>query len=448
MRRWAPTSTVAVVLCILLGSQVVQAQVGRVSPSERSVVTDAETGAELVVLTNAKQSDAKIYQTHPQWSADGEWVIFRSGGRSPGSQAYAVNERDGKIVQLTEGVGNNTGSLCVAKNSMKLYFIRNKTQHDRGLPPAGVEVAPPAPVDEAELEYQVVQLDLERLLSDALTNNVASAEPYEKVCATLPRGMRMGSGAALDADEASLYMAARGGDVGQHLPVGTEVWVKPEGMRMGTGPGGLRKIDLSTGEMSVVIDAPFQIGHLQTNPWVTGEIVYCHETGGDAPQRVWTVMADGSGNRPLFAEQPLDWVTHEAVVTRDEVMFNLIGHQKRLRVRPTGIAIVNLRTDAVELLGQLDEREPAGEGESYGGFWHCNGSPDGRWAVGDTFGGDLWLIDRRDGRRTLLTTDHQMKPDHLHPSFKDDGTKILVQSGKFTNGEKLQLVVIPVPQDR
>jgi oligogalacturonide lyase len=228
-------------------------------------------------------------------------------------------------------------------------------------------------------------------------------------------------------------------------------------MRMGTGPGGLRKIDLKTGKFDRVIDTPFQVGHVQVNPWVSGEIVYCHETGGDAPQRIWTVQADGTGNRPLFAEEPLDWVTHETVVTRDEVMFNLIGHQKRLRARPTGIAVINLRTNAVDLLGQVNERKATGldddtrqpqnaaGADSFGGFWHCNGSADGRWAVGDTFTGNLWLIDRHDGRRILLSTDHKMKPDHAHPTFSTDGKRILIQSGHFTDGTRLQLVVIPVP---
>jgi oligogalacturonide lyase len=165
------------------------------------------------------------------------------------------------------------------------------------------------------------------------------------------------------------------------------------------------------------------------------------------------VNADGTSNRPLFVEGPIDWVTHEIVVTKDEVMFNLIGHQARLRVRPTGIAVINLRTNAMQIIGQIDERnanpdlpkENASGDDSYGGFWHCNGSTDGKWAAGDTFLGNVWLINRNNGLRTLLTTDHKMKPDHCHPNFDATGSKILIQSGHWTNGEKLQLVLIPLP---
>lgn len=32
-------------------------------------------------LTSTPTGDAKIYQTHNQWTADGQWLIFRSGGQ-------------------------------------------------------------------------------------------------------------------------------------------------------------------------------------------------------------------------------------------------------------------------------------------------------------------------------------------------------------------------------
>ena len=44
-------------------------------------------------------------------------------------------------------------------------------------------------------------------------------------------------------------------------------------------------MNLKTGEVKVVVAVPFQVGHIQTNPWVPGEIVFCWETGGKAPQR-------------------------------------------------------------------------------------------------------------------------------------------------------------------
>jgi oligogalacturonide lyase len=36
-----------------------------------------------------------------------------------------------------------------------------------------------------------------------------------------------------------------------------------------------------------------------------------------------------------------------------------------------------------------------------------------------------------------------MRPDHAHPSFSPDGTRLLIQSGMLTDGQRLSLIVIP-----
>src|SRR5688500_6466541 len=172
---------------------------------------------------------------------------------------------------------------------------------------------------------------------------------------------------------------------------------------MGAGPCELAAMNVFTGEIKYVISVTFQVGHIQTNPWVAGEIVFCWETGGKSPQRTWTVKADGSGLRPLYPESEYEWVTHEAVISKDEVALAIMGHRKinikdsapskpgdpvtnpgqeaawgpsGTREKPTGLAIVNLRTREMTIAGQTT---------SGSGLWHVSGSPDGRWAVGDDF---------------------------------------------------------------
>ena len=72
-----------------------------------------------------RPNDAKIDQTHPQWTSDGKYIIFRSNRARGGStQAFAINEVTGEIVQLTDGPGTGTGSLNVARKSNRLYFFR------------------------------------------------------------------------------------------------------------------------------------------------------------------------------------------------------------------------------------------------------------------------------------------------------------------------------------
>jgi oligogalacturonide lyase len=220
-------------------------------------------------------------------------------------------------------------------------------------------------------------------------------------------------------------------------------------------------IDLATGRVRTVGESPFRMGHVQANPFAPGEILYCHETGGDAPQRMWVVKADGTGNRPLFKEGPTDWVTHEQFADADHVIFNLMGHKRDLRREATGILVVSLRDDTVEHLGQIpleefERREIANfsdpnipsDSSSTGGYWHNAVTYDGRWAAADDFDGSIWLIDRANGERRLLSTGHRMRPDHAHPSFSPDGKRLLIQSGMLTDGKQLGLMIVPATASR
>ena len=96
------------------------AQMGRRWPSEKKVIADPVTGTPLTFLTSTDGGyrQTKIYQTHRQWTADGKWLIFR-GTRETGSQAFAVNEETGDIVQVTES--GFSGMLCAGNKTMKLF---------------------------------------------------------------------------------------------------------------------------------------------------------------------------------------------------------------------------------------------------------------------------------------------------------------------------------------
>lgn len=408
---------IASLLVVSYASIARASNVGRRFPSEKREIVDAKTGLKIVALTTGPSNDMKIYQTHPQWTADRKHIVFRSANRSAdgNGQAFAVNVESGEIIQLTDGPGTGTGSLNVAQKSNKLYFFRRIN-------------------DVANL----IELNLDTLLADSEAGTLKSPDQYERVIGQLPTNLRESGGFALDADETVAYVGVKRLDDAPPPSTAPADEGRRRGPRIAQVPSGIRSMDLKTGELKFVIDTPFTMGHVQNNPWVPGEIVYCKETGGDADQRMYTTKADGAGNRPLYVESEIEWITHEAVTGRDEVMFNIMAHQSRLRTRPTGIAVINLRNDEVKLLGQVDVGN---------GFWHCNGSPDGKWAVGDNFDGDIHLINRENGKITLLSTGHVMRPDHAHPTFSPDSRQILIQSGLLTNGESLDLILIPVTEE-
>lgn len=411
------------------------AQLGQRLPSERKVVPDPVTGIPLTFLTSTEAGDSKIYPTHPQWTADGQWVIFRSN-RVPG-EAIAVNEKTGDMVQVTEG--GYRGSLCIAQNSMRLFFNRyidrNPTADRRNMDPVPVEV---------------VSVDLAKLFADSAAGTLKPASAYETVYGTIPLAYDGAGELALDAAEDVVYFRMLKEAAGPLLPEGTKIEPAFGPRNMGAGPTGVAKMILATGEVLPVVAVPFQVGHIQSNPWVPGEIVFCWETGGKSPQRTWTVKADGTGLKPLFPEEPFDWVTHEAIITKDEVAMAVLGFRPidvndgwgtaGSRAHPTGLYIANLRTGEVYNAGQT---------KSGSGLWHVHGSPDGRWAVGDDFARNLWLIDRRTNEMRLLSTGHKVSArDHVHPTFSMDSTRIQIQSAMLSSDDRsLNICIVPVPEE-
>jgi oligogalacturonide lyase len=176
---------------------------------------------------------------------------------------------------------------------------------------------------------QIVEVDLEKLFSDSKARTLKKARLISSEFA-VPHQKNLGAGGdmALDGDEQWAYFRIGLQEATKHLEPGTKLEKNFGPRNMGAGPSGIAAINVHTGEIKYVVSVPFQIGHIQTNPWVAGEIVFCWETGGKSPQRTWTVMSDGSGLRPLYPESEYEWVTHEAVICKDEVAIAIMGHRK------------------------------------------------------------------------------------------------------------------------
>jgi oligogalacturonide lyase len=360
----------------------------------------------------------------------------------------AVNEKSGEIVQVSEG--GFTGMLNVARKSMKLYFMRKK---------AG---------DAAKNSLDIVEVDLDKLFTDSKAGALKPASVYQRICGTTPPELEAGGDMALDGGEEWAWFRVGRNEAGKHLPEGTKI-EGPFGPRnMGAGPAGIAGMNILTGEIKYVVSVPFQVGHIQSNPWVPGQIIFCWETGGKAPQRTWIVNADGTGLRPLYPEAPYEWITHEAVFSRDEVAFAIMGHRKipgsygdsikgtgvtganpgqeaawgpsGTREKPTGLGIVNINTREMTIAGQI----PKGSG-----FWHVNGSSDGRFVAGDDFDRSIYLIDRKTHEMILLTAGHKATAaDHPHPTFSPDGTRIEIQSAMLSSDNKsMNICIIPLPEE-
>ena len=423
------------IIAVVLTATPASAQIGRRFPSEKKVIKDPKTGVELVFLTSQQgQGDSKIYQTHNQWTADGKWVIFRSN-RVRG-EAMAVNEETGEMVQVTEG--GYTGMLCVARNSMNLYIQRQQ----RG-------------PDGRRTGWEIVEINLEKLFKDSEAGKLQGKAAYERICGIIPAELCVEGDLALDGSEELAYFRLAP-DYARNMPIAEPIAPNFGPRNMGAGPGGIGKIDLRTGKAEPVVAVHFKVGHIQGNPWHPGEVIFCWETGGKAPQRTWMVNADGTNLRPIYRETEYDWVTHEAVISADELVIAILGH-RRIAVNErdldttkdwgpsgtkeyaTGIAVVNMRTRELTLEGQVD-------GDN---FWHVAGSQDGHWVAGDDFARELWVVDRHTKERILLTAGHKTTAqDHVHPTFKPDGTEIEIQSAMLSeDGRSMNICIVKMPQE-
>lgn len=417
---------------------------GTIYPSEWTTYKDALSGIDIKVLTDTTSNDSYIYQTDPMWSVDQRFLLFRSsvraGGEKRQGQFFLMEVATGRMLQITEG---DHGSVFMANRTNDIFINRREDVLGKRKKPTG------------EQTWNLYRMNIDQLWEDALAGKVKAHDKYEQWVASMPMNDsilgRPGGWCISCEDDFAYVVVERKGTEAEKEQMMAQAF-KPAGnqpIKIKPSLGGVRKINLRTGEVSIVVNTLFKVGHIQTSRFVNDEILFCNETGGDAHQRIWYVRADGSDFRPIYKETPLDWVTHETFQTKDHVYFNVLGFQERLRKQASGIMRINLRTDDVECLGNVElegfeqNDKPMLDGR---GFWHCNSTRDGRYAAGDTFAGNVYIINVATGERTLIATDCRMKPDHAHPHFSPDGRYLLFQSGHFTDGKRLNLMMVDLKQ--
>lgn len=425
----------------LLVSASAFAQFGKWQPAEWKKIIDEETGVELTVLTDTLKNDRFIYQTDPMWSCDQKYLMFRSSSRSQGEErttpdgrtmrfsptnTYFIEVATGKIIQATEG---ESGFL--ANRSNKLFISRS----ERG-------TAPGQPG-----KWSMYVMDLDKFFADAAKGKAKKQDDYMTFIGTFPTSREMGNPGSFcvsSEDDYAYITVSREGTQEEIDRMNANAFIPRDDQPVKTRQhlSGIRKMNLKTGEVSFVVNCEFSVGHIQCSRFRNDEIVFCCETGGDANQRMWFVRADGSDFKPLYKETPLDWVTHETFASEDYVYFNVLGWQEQLRKQANGIFRINLRTDDVDCLGNVEMDKDRSSALTGRGFWHSNATRDNRLAAGDTFAGSVWVIDIATGHKYWISSNNKMAPDHAHPFFSPDGTKLCFQSGKYSGAKRLNLVMV------
>ena len=348
------------------GREQICPRVGARYPAEGDKYRDPVTGLTVTMLTTHLASDTNLYQTGQSWTPDGKFLLFNSD-RSGRQQIYCVEMSSGSITQLTDG-NVHASSCCVDRRKSSIYFVRNSV---------------------------VAALDIPTLIRgvDANPDTDVVPEKIERSVAELPSGFRQ-SGPITQSASGNLLGLLGSVDAGKR-------WL-------------ILTVDVRRGTRRTVLDTEICIGHLQFNPVREDLLMYCHETGGDAEQRMWLIHRDGTGNRPFYEEEPDDWVTHE--------VWWADGNGALFFKWPHGIYSIDVDSFAVHQVAS-------------GRYWHAAPDPSGEQVVTDMMSGDIFLIDVATGKPRLLTTGHRPVENsvHAHPSFDPTGTKIVFASSRNGN---------------
>lgn len=264
------------------------AHIGSRFPSEKKILKDPVTGTRLTFLTSSGPGDFGICNAGRQWTADGNWIIFRSN-RAPG-ETLAINEKTGDMVQVTEG--SYMGVTAVSGRSMKLYFMR-MTLRQPGQSGAG-------PV-------QIVEVDLERLLADSESGDVKDESEYQKVKGTIPAGMEAGGSMTIDAGGEWLYFRVGKAEASKHA-----ARVNPADPGYSRHPAGeirsgISSINIRTREIRFVLALPFRVGRIRADQKVPGELYFYGEKDGTNRPQTWAVRSDGTGLSTVCGGPQPEW---------------------------------------------------------------------------------------------------------------------------------------------
>ncbi len=370
------------------------------------------------------------------------------------------------------------GMLCNAHKSMKLFIMRNPggrlrarrrseaplrsgarlPQSHLARPATATRPATPAwPArwpGPANGGQQIIEIDLARALRRQhgrddesrrrITN--ASAAPFR------PASTPAATWASMPTTTLA-YFSVTGPGTAQ-LSEGQTLQQANGQRNMGAGPSGLRSMNLKTGEVKIVCNVGFQIGHVQTNPVDPrrDHLLLGNRRQGAAADLVCQCRR----HRPAAA---LSRGTLRMDHPRSRHQQGRSGHRdpgssparrdSTIGESPEPPSIPPAWASSTFELARCGSSARCPSETTGRSDWHVAGSPDGRWAVFDDFQYRLWLIDRHTGETVLLADlGHKTTAsDHVHPTFSLDSTKIEVQCAMLApDNRSLDICVVPVPK--
>jgi hypothetical protein len=248
---------------------------------------------------------------------------------------------------------------------------------------------------------------IEKQLVDAAF--IALRKPW-RVADLPPQVAEVVGGLSMDADGRTLYAGVRFKEGGQ--------W-------------GIVACDTNRSLWRTVAQVGFKVGQIQAHPTVPALILFSHATDGDAPQRMWVTRDNTGVVLPMFTEWYNEWVIH-GVWWGHRVLFTIWPENEERLKAMHGIVSLDLKGSDFK----LQCRYPA---------WHTQGSPDGKWILGDDSERTIWIINPYSGERRLLAQGDTTEGIERRPraSFTADSRGVIYQS---THLGKEVIMVTEIPE--
>ncbi len=400
--------------------------IGKIWGYEAFRIDDPNTGVMRYQLTSEKYNDLKLYQTHPSWSGDGNWIIFTSR-RTGRQEIYALNApgsddciRDFLIVQLTEDPDlkerhGSTADIAISRDPKKsiLYY---------------------AGTDESGF-VKVTKLDFGSILSAAIRGKKIPEGAVKEIYRTEGLGMDITGAISLDAKEDQIYLGFR-------RKMNDTIFHQIHAIEVKSG---------TSEEIFQNVNGP-EICHIQANPFRTRSVLFCLV---DLKQRMYLIDPVGTEatylRKGLVGKGTMDNVTHETWVNENTIAFNLnMVHPKHDQLE-TGIYTIKTgKAGKKSALGKFVTAPP----DSLGMFMH-NVFYKEEFLIGDvTLKSDykilqskIWKYDFAEGslskgKLTLLSHDpDRYRGAHAHQSISPDGKWVLIDSR--TKSTNLMLIAVP-----
>ncbi len=366
---------------------------GKVIPLDFHVFQDPDTGATVTRLTPPEIICHRNYFYQKCFTQDGSKLIF--GAEFEGRRNYYLLDlRQQQALQLTEGEGDNTFGGFLSPDDQYLYYVKN-----------------------------------ERFLQKVRLSDLAETTVYQVPDAWVGYGTWVANSDCTSM--VGIEIAKADWTPLTDWKVFRDFYTRQPHCR-------LLRVDLATGEATVILDANEWLGHPIYRPHDDNTVAFCHEGPHDlVDARMWLINQDGSQMRKVKEHAEGESCTHEFWVPNGQAMIYvsyLKGEQDRriCRFNPdTGVnEELMLMPACSHLMSNEDGTMLVGDG--------ADAPVDVSDSGGYSIQNDPWLYifdvaTRRHARLSahnsswkVLNGDRQVT--HPHPSFSPDNKQVLYTS--------------------